>query len=115
MNKLKAVWYSASLTWSDWSTWGKCETEKGCGRGIRRRSSILERERCINDKRYETRPCKLKSCPGTPETNERIDKQTLILTTVRIVKYTVLLRFYDRSKRWMVKLGFMDAVFCLVW
>lgn len=29
------------------------------------RTSVLKRERCISEKTEETRPCKLKRCPGT--------------------------------------------------
>lgn len=61
--KLQQVLYSASITWSVWTSWGQCETVSGCGKGIQRRSRVLEKQRCVSNKTEQTRPCKLKQCP----------------------------------------------------
>ena len=61
---LHDVMFSASVTWSAWSGWGSCETPRGCGKGKQKRSRVLVTNRCLSNKSEETRPCKLKSCPG---------------------------------------------------
>ena len=61
---LHDVTFSAGVTWSHWSTWGSCETHRGCGRGKQTRSRVLVTKHCLNEKSEESRPCKLKRCPG---------------------------------------------------
>ncbi len=61
--------FSASVTWSAWSTWGSCETQYGCGKGKQKRSRVLVANHCWRNKSEETRPCKLKTCPGIFDMN----------------------------------------------
>lgn len=56
--------FSASIAWTSWSIWGECETQHACGKGKQRRNRIQVTNHCVQNKTEETRPCKLRSCPG---------------------------------------------------